>query len=364
MPVSPDMARVVAREVRRVYQDAEDATLARIARAVAAGVDTPDGAVTDAARFQEVLAAIDRTLARMDEAAPALFDKAVASAYQQGATAAGAEALAAGISADRTLGGAQASRAVQALVEDNIAAVTGQRPRLLRSVRDVYQAVTAETVGPMLAGVDTRRDAARSALRRYADRGVLGFTDRAGRRWDLASYAEMSARTTAGQAAVQGHTAQLRDLGMDLVKVSSSPESCDECGPWQGRVLSLTGGTTGRLADGTTVAGTIDYARSQGLLHPNCSHSVGLYVPGHSRKAEHVPADPDVYKTRQRQRAYERQVRGWKRRALIDAELYGKDDPRTVATRRRLRARQAEFKAWRDANGRKDLAYRTSLTAR
>lgn len=363
MPASPDMAREVARQVRAVYERAEWLALERIVQAVAKGIDAPDWEVQNQADLADVLATLDRYMARLDDTAPALFERAVARAYQDGTKAARLDLEAAGVG--RTpLGGPRASRAVQALVEDNVAALSGARPRVLRATRDVFLTVTQETTAQVLTGQWSRRDAARQALRRYADRSVTTFTDQSGRRWSLPSYAEMAARTTTGQAAVQGHTDQLRDLGQDLVKVSTSPESCSECGKWQGRVLSLTGATTGRLKDGVTVAGTLDYARSQGFQHPNCTHTVGLYLPGYSRRAEAAPADPAVYETRQRQRAFERSVRHHKRAALIDAETLGPKSPQAVASRRRLRTRQAEFKAWRDDHGRKDLGYRTSLTAR
>lgn len=269
MPASPDMAREVALMVRRIYEAAEARVFERIVAAVTAGLDAPDWQVAQQGEYLAVLAELDRYLQGLDERAPALFTEAVARAYAAGEEAARLDLTAAGID-HAPIGGPRASWAVQALAEDRAQALAGMRPRIMRSVRDVYQQVTAETAAQVLTGAMDRREAARAALRAYADRSVTGFRDASGRRWDLASYAEMTTRTTAGQAAIQGHTDQLRDLGQDLVKVSKSPESCEACGRWQGRVLSLTGQTTGRLSDGVTVAGTITEARRAGLQHPNC----------------------------------------------------------------------------------------------
>ncbi|UQN29474.1 phage minor capsid protein [Brachybacterium kimchii] len=363
MPASPDMAREVAQRVRLIYEAAEDHAVRVITRRLADGLDAPDWAQQKAAELPGVLQELDRYMRRLDEAAPALFERVIAEAYQQGLTAAHLDVKGLGI-VPEPLGGINASQAVQALVESLVATQAGAAPRVVRAVSDMYQDVTAETAAQVLTGTASRREAARSALGKYADRGVRAFRDRSGRRWDLASYAEMATRTTAGQAAIAGHTDQLKDLGQDLVKVSTSPESCPECSPWQGRVLSLTGRTSGRLSDGVRVAGTIDRARAAGFQHPNCTHTVGLYLPGHSSRAKAAPADPKVYETRQRQRSYERQVRGWKRRADMDAAFYGPDSPEAKRTRTKLRARQSQFKAWREENGRKSLSYRTSLTAR
>ena len=78
------------------------------------------------------------------------------------------------------------------LAEDTVRALSGLRPRIIRAVSDVYQQVTAETAAQVLTGAQTRREAARDAVRRYALDGVKPFVDRSGRRWEAGSYAEMA----------------------------------------------------------------------------------------------------------------------------------------------------------------------------
>ncbi|WP_193118448.1 phage minor capsid protein [Brachybacterium tyrofermentans] len=360
MTISPDYSRRVARQVRSFYQTAEDVTLERIVKALGKGLDSPDWANRKAGDLSAVLRVVDTHLARLDEAAPELITRSIAEAYQAGESEAVAALRAAGIDA---IGGARGSRAVDLLAEDTVRALSGLRPRLIRTVSDVYQQVTAETTAQVLTGAQTRREAARAAVRRYALDGVKPFVDSSGRRWEAGSYAEMATRTTAGRAAIEGHTDQLQALGQDLVIVSSSPESCDLCGPWEGEVLSISGDTSGQLADGVEVAGTVGEARSAGLQHPNCTHTVGIYLPGRT-SADTTTRDPDGHKTRQQQRSFERSIRRQKRAALFDEQMLGTDAPQTTKTRQRLRQRQTEFKAWRDANDRKNLGYRTNLTAR
>src|SRR5690606_5493901 len=151
------------------------------------------------------------------------------------------------------------------------------------------------------------REAAQMALNRFADAGITGFVDRAGRRWDIASYAEMATRTATGRAAIQGHTDRLTAPGYALGNGSDPPDWCSVCRPWEGRVLSLSGVTPGYP--------TLAEAQGSGLFHANCTHSLSAYIPGLTRAPERRRlANPEGYEKRQRQRYNERQIRKWKRR--------------------------------------------------
>ncbi|MEU1667401.1 phage minor capsid protein [Streptomyces sparsogenes] len=80
------------------------------------------------------------------------------------------------------------------------------------------------TATPLL-GTGNRRQATQDAMRRFADQGITSFRDRAGRRWQLTSYAEMAVRTSVGRAATEAHTRTLAEASVDLVIVSDSPAS-------------------------------------------------------------------------------------------------------------------------------------------
>jgi len=90
------------------------------------------------------------------------------------------------------------------------------------------------------------------------------------------------------------------------------------CRPWEGKVLSLSGGTIGTIdgAGGVRVAGTLPEATAAGLFHPGCRHSLGAYQPGITR-AMHDTADPAGDAARQKLRYLERQVRSWKRAQAV-----------------------------------------------
>ena len=70
--------------------------------------------------------------------------------------------------------------------------------------------------------------------------------------------------------------------------------------------------------------GTLAEAEAAGLFHPNCLHSVTVYVPGLTEKVGgkdrqgYTPEmDREGYENRQRQRYTERMVRQWKRRQAV-----------------------------------------------
>lgn len=94
----------------------------------------------------------------------------------------------------------------------------------------------------------------------------------------------------------------------------------------------------------------------------NCRHREVLYLPGITKPLKDT-ADPEGNKLRTKQRYMERRVRELKRRVAVAQELDPRS-PETAAAKAKLRAYQAEFKRWREENGRKNLSYRTSLTAR
>jgi hypothetical protein len=90
---------------------------------------------------------------------------------------------------------------------------------------------------------------------------VKGFTDKGGKRWDLAVYARMCARTVAAQAMSEATINRLLDEGEDLVQVSSHPHPEDSCSPYEGRVYSISGKSR-----------RYPKLREMPPFHPNCRH--------------------------------------------------------------------------------------------
>lgn len=225
------------------------------------------------------------------------------------AHAAGAESAARTTGIAATIATVDSEAASRALVHALSGNLSQADLRILRSADDIYRRVIANVTARGLADEFTRRAAAQAALDMFAEMGITGFTDMAGRNWSLTSYAEMAARTSIHNAARQGVIDGVRATGRDLVMISGSPACCDLCAPWEGQVVSLDGMTTGYP--------TLSDAEADGVFHPGCRHTVAPYVEGLTRADYYQQGDPERYAAEQQQRYLERGLRQWKRREAL-----------------------------------------------
>ncbi len=359
MAIRPDDAAILAKAVAEMFSEAETVLLQRIARALSKGVDKPDWAEQKLLNIQALQRETATVLLDLSKGVPGAVEHAVGLAYNRGIATAGAEMTAAGL-AHGAFGEVQPTGAIAALVSETMERITPMSFQIRRAAVDIYQQVVTQATAQTALGTVTRREASRMVLTRLAQAGLTGFKDTAGRNWNMASYSEMAVRSSTANAMLQGHTDRIQELGIDTVIVNDSPEECKICRPFEGKVLSLSGRTTGKLKDGRTVMCSLAEAKSKGLFHNNCRHSHSIYLPGITKPLKDT-ADPAGDALRQQQRAYERRVRELKRADAIAGEFGG---PAATQARAKLRAKQAEFKGWREDNDRKDLSYRTSLTAR
>ena len=104
-----------------------------------------------------------------------------------------------------------------------------------------------------------------SALARDAARqGFTGIVDKAGRKWNLQTYAEMVVRTKLTQAHIQGTSKCGQELGYHLYIISSH-NAIDACINWEGEIITI----------GEKIEGYYSYeelAESGEIWHPNCKH--------------------------------------------------------------------------------------------
>ncbi|MBK3563216.1 MULTISPECIES: phage minor capsid protein [unclassified Streptomyces] len=348
MPVSPDMAEDLAAAVSTLYEQAELAVIEKVTRALAQGLDSPLWAELKLRAIGSLRTAIEDIIAALQADAAGAVHQAVAEAYDRGRQAAVAELGALSIAAPAIPPGTHAvDRLASALVQETGAT----HARILRTGLDVYRQVVAKASSAPLLGASTRREAAGRALAQFADRGVTGFVDRSGRAWNLTSYVEMATRSAVGRAAVQAHDDRLAAAGIDLVMVSDAPEECPKCEPWEGKILRREGAAGAGVEElehateddrmvRVRVAGSLPEAKAAGLMHPNCRHSISIYLPGVTKplppKADRTRA---TYEQSQQQRYYERQVRSWKRRAAgaIDDEKKAQANAKVRAYQGRIR---------------------------
>ncbi|MDV5145926.1 phage minor capsid protein [Streptomyces sp. SBC-4] len=337
MPVSPAMAEDLAAAIAKLYADAELALLEKLRKALMEGIDSPLWAEIKLRSIGDLRAAVEDVTTALQTDANGAVGRALAEAYGRGRQAAVAE-----------LGALDIGRELQARdvlpgapAVDRLAASYAQdtRPlyvRITRAVLDVYRSIVTRASASVLLGGLTRRQATQHALDRFAQRGVTGFVDSAGRSWELAAYAEMAVRSVTARAAIEGHIDTLAELGVGLVIVSDAPLECERCAPWEGEVLSLgpeSGPRTIRVEKAIQptglraalrppetvtvhVAGSLVEARASGLFHPNCRHSLSAFLPGVTTRPPHHATPGTTYADTQRQRAIERTIRAWKRRQV------------------------------------------------
>lgn len=353
MPVSPDMAEDLAAAVSTLYEEAELALIEKVTRALAEGLNSPLWAELKLASIGHLRTAIEEIIAALQADATGAIRQAVTEAYDRGSQAAVAEL---GALAPHVASIPAGTHAVDRLASALVRETGATHSRILRTGLDVYRQVIAEATSAPLLGVSTRREAAARALAKFASRGVTGFVDRSGRAWNLTSYAEMATRSALGRAAVQAHDDRLGAAGIDLVVVSDAPEECPRCKPWEGKILRRQGPSGAGVEEmehateddrivRVRVAGSLPEAKAAGLMHPNCRHSISIYLPGVTR-----PAPPKADRTRatyeqsQQQRYLERQVRTWKRKAAgaIDGEKKAQANAKVRAYQGRIRELVAE----------------------
>lgn len=301
MAVSTDINKALLEEVVRVCNESESIILEEIAKRA-------DKAITGTYveerldDLREMRTKIQSHLDRSTYVIKSKVSQGIIDAYRAG-----------GLSAKKDMGVKLAETAMEAVhVPDHIQRlvletnklIDGTSVQILRNTDDAYRQVISQTSMNVLSGVYTPREAMQASLNSFAAKGISGFTDKAGRKWDLASYTEMATRTTTARAALQGHIDNQTKFGNDLVKVSSIGVTCPICARWQGRALSISGKTPGYPA--------LEEARADGLFHPNCKHTIMAFFPGLSEES-HEDADDDLYEKTQEQRYNERQIRKWKR---------------------------------------------------
>ncbi|MGW2063467.1 phage minor capsid protein, partial [Streptomyces sp. NPDC001937] len=342
------MVEDLAAGTRDLYAAAEEHLLGIIARQLADGLDAPGWAERKLAAVQAVRRASQAVVGELGKATTLDVFDAVASAYNTGHRAAVAELGALSDDARHLVDDVTPNaQAVDRLAQETVDRITATHRSILRAVDDGYRGVIAEVTATPLLGIDTRRQATQDAMSRFAARGITSFRDRAGRRWQMTSYAEMAVRTSVGRAATEAHTRTLTIAGVDLVIVSDSPRECPLCRPWERKVLTISGTPGARTVEAehatedgrmvpVKVAGSLDEARAAGLQHPNCRHAVSAYTPGLTR-TENATSDPDGYEAGQRQRAIERNIRKHK------------NDAAAAVTPEAKRAANAKVRQWQAA---------------
>lgn len=127
---------------------------------------------------------------------------------------------------------------------------------------------------------DARNSIESRLVNALRDEGITAFTDRAGRRWRLETYARMALKTAVSEAQAQGTINTMLATGRDVVRVSSHNcthhpnDPLHPCRRFEGKTFSLTGTTP-----------TEAVLPSPPPWHPNCTHYLIPAVAAESRVA-------------------------------------------------------------------------------
>ncbi|QDG61232.1 phage minor capsid protein [Pseudarthrobacter sp. NIBRBAC000502771] len=347
LPVTVD---AVAAAVLVVYTDAEQGLIARSADLVRAALAAGPAAMSSL--YADLRREAERTTAMVRSRARAMAAQVTDTAARNGNT-----------SAARELSRLTAGDVLPLLPHDiNSARLMGQdlehrltaaSSRIARFADDAYRAATvAAAAEQILRPKATPGEAQAQAWRQLVSRGVTGFTDKAGREWNLTSYVEMAVRTATQRAYNASHRDRLTLAGIDYFTISTTGRPCGLCAPWEGKVLADRGAgevTEPHAArDGTVtfqVAATIEEATAAGLFHPNCKHTLTAYLPGVTllRTNQWTALDELNYRNTQTLRHLERAVRASKLQAA--AALTPLDKARAMREVREGQARIREFTA-------------------
>lgn len=124
--------------------------------------------------------------------------------------------------------------------------------------------------------------------------------------------------------------------------MSSHHNPAPQCAPYERKVLSLTGehpaGTHRIDGQTVTVKDTLTGARSHGLHHPSCRHTVTAYLPGFTDTTAPVE-DPghEGDKATQKQRRLEREIR--RSRRMEQAAITPESKAKATARRKNYEAK-------------------------
>jgi hypothetical protein len=311
MPLTPSYGDQHAGPVISLYSKAEQSVLRWIATSLAAekgyGPTWFQRTLLWLPRFRHGVAKI---VAELDAESRARVTRALMSAWRDGATAARTDLPHIARHVDEA--------AARDLVEQVTAALAVAHRQIPEAAETIYRKTVAESSHDAGAGSEyDRRTLTQRVLDRFARLGITGFVDRHNRRYDLVSYAETTVRTAISHAEVESYTQQLTDNGYDLIIVSDVPGSCPLCTPFEGQILSISGGIAGAITRDTAtgqaipanVMCSLDQARERGLFHRGCRHTIGVWTPDDPAPPAAIRLSDSVREARRQQSALVRRSR-------------------------------------------------------
>lgn len=182
---------------------------------------------------------------------------------------------------------------VQALVKATTGDLVKAEHAMLRKANDEYRKVIYNAQTYLASGAGTLDKAIDMASNDFLTRGINCVVYKGGRHVNMATYSEMSLRTTNKRIGMYADGAKRQELGVHTVKVSKYGMCSKTCKPWQGRVYvdDVYSGGTPEEAEELNLP-LLSTAISGGLFHPNCKHHLSTYYPGMDNDDDGDPRQP------------------------------------------------------------------------
>lgn len=343
MPIAVTEYDHLAGEMLTLYEEAEQAMLKRIARRLARGVNEPGWTEKKYAEVAAVRKELNGLVSGMTKGRRSLTQRSLVKAYDSSAAAFRSEAEKFTDWVGITNISPNAKKVATILYELNGSLDAADR-MILRKAKDAYANIVGNVSAKVAAGTMTVRDAVKQELDQFAQKGISSFVDKAGRAWEMSTYAEMATLTAIERATVQGYIDTMQAYGFDLAVISGHIGACPLCAAWEGVVISVSGKDRSHPS--------LSDAEGAGVFHPRCLHHLSIYYEGVSKGTRDHPREimpPSVgYSTRQLQRALERKIRRWKRRMAVSTTP--QDERRAYAYVRRYQAAIRELLVESDEN--------------
>lgn len=336
VPIPVSGYEATARQMLAIYDEAELVMLRRVVRRAMRGVDTPGWTERKLAETGDVRRQLAALLSGLKDERSRITNGALALAWQEAQAWFFADAQQFALAVGTQHISPSSAKVASILADMNMRMEAADR-LILRHADDAYADVIGETAALMATGTITSREAVQRAVGRLADRGITGFTDSAGRHWQMGTYAEMALLTAISNATIAGYTETMASYGYDLAIISSHEDACPICAAWQGVVVSVSGRDRRYPS--------LDDARAAGVFHPRCLHHISIYregiTHGEARSRPRPVKDPEAgYTARSRLRGCERQIRRYKRRQAAAATPEEERRAKAFVTRWQREARR------------------------
>lgn len=238
---------------------------------------------------------------------------------------------------------------LNALVESTNNDFKDVNKAIYRKVNDVYRQTIYKTEYQMSGGAISLGKAIDLATNDFLNKGIDCIVYKNGRHVNVATYAEMALRTASQRATFLGEGSKRDEYGVYTIMVSVHANACEMCLPWQGEILidDVFSHPSKEYIENNKQYKLLSKAIKNGLLHPNCRHTLINYIEGVTRKISKLPDEKvlENYYLEQKQRKLENKIRILKR--LVKGTV-DKDDKKMYSMR--LNKASKEMKHFLETN--------------